>query len=142
MTKPQPDNIAELIQAVLDSSKPSQASLDRNYELAMERKQTQAAEVLKKAGAREPAPAVAVDTKILESYVGTYKGDMGEIKFLVRDGKLFAQPMGGPELAMKAVAPTKFLIPQAQLEIEFDSPDGFTLKQGAGVMKFKKAGVQ
>src|SRR5260370_28086245 len=47
---------AELVQAVLDKAKPSQASLDKTYEAALDRQQAPVAELLKKAGAHEPAP--------------------------------------------------------------------------------------
>ena len=48
------------------------------------------AELLKKAGAQEPAPPVSVDPKILESYTGTYRSDQLsiELKVYVKDGKL------------------------------------------------------
>jgi hypothetical protein len=97
--------------------------------------------VLKKAGAREPAPAVAVDSKVLETYAGSYKAEQfpAEIKVFVRDGKLFVQATGQSEFAPKPVSQTHFEFAQAQLEIDFDAPGAFTLKQGGGSMKFKKA---
>src|SRR5437762_7993892 len=61
---------ADLVQALLDAGKPSQASLDKAYASALERKQADVAELLKKAGAHEPAPPVNVDLKVLESYTG------------------------------------------------------------------------
>ena len=39
------------------------------------------AELLKKAGAHEPPPPVAVDAKVLESYVGTYKTDQPSARY-------------------------------------------------------------
>jgi hypothetical protein len=132
---------AELVQAVLDKSKPSQASLDKTYEAALERKQTPVAELLKKAGAQEPAPAVQVDPKILQSYIGSYKSEQFplELKIFVREGKLFMQATGQGEFAPKPKSPTVFEFSPAQLVVEFDSADSFTLKQGGMTFKFKKA---
>jgi len=131
---------ADLVQAVVEK-KPGQTALNRSYEMAMQGKQAEIAAVLKKAGAREPAPAVAVDPKVLETYAGSYKAEQfpAEIKVFVRDGKLFVQATGQSEFAPKPVSQTHFEFAQAQLEIDFDAPGAFTLKQGGGSMKFKKA---
>jgi ankyrin repeat protein len=133
-------NNVELVQAVLDKGKPSQASLDKTYEAALERKQASVAELLKKAGAHDPAPAVQVDAKVLESYAGTYKTEQIplDIKVFVREGKLFLQATGQPELAPKPKSATVFEFAPAQLVVEFDSDASFTLKQGGGNFKFKK----
>jgi hypothetical protein len=137
-------NNTELVQAVLDKGKPSQTALDKTYEIALDRKQTPVAELLKKAGAHEPAPAVQVDAKVLESYAGTYKSDQlpFEVKAFVRDGKLIFQATGQGEFVPKAKSPTTFELASAGLVLEFDSDAGFTLKQGGGTFKFKKAGAQ
>src|SRR5258706_11037702 len=131
---------AELVQAVLDKSKPSQASLDKTYEAALERKQTPVAQLLKKAGANEPAPAVQVDSKFLESYGGVYKSEQFplDIKVFVKEGKLFIQATGQGEFAPKPKSPTVFEFPPAQLVVEFDSDSSFTLKQAGTTFKFKK----
>ncbi len=137
-------NNPELVQAVLDKGKPSQASLDKTYEMALDRKQTPLAELLKKAGAHEPAPAVQVDAKVLESYAGTYKSEQlpFDVKAFVREGKLILQATGQPELAPKSKSPTVFEYAPAQIVIEFESDAAFTLKQGGGTFKFKKAVAQ
>jgi len=129
------------VQAVLESGKPSQASLDKAYEAALTRKQADVAELLKKAGAHEPAPPVAVDAKVLDSYTGAYKSDQIplEIKVFVKEGKLYIQAAGQPELLTKALSPTRFEFAPAQIEVEFDSAESFTLKQGGQNFKFKKA---
>jgi len=131
---------ADLVQAVLANGKPGQASLDKAYESALARKQTEVADVLKKAGANEPAPPVDVDRAVLESYAGSYKSDQIpiQIKVSAREGKLYIQGESQPEIAMKAVSATRFVFTPAQIELEFDTPDGFTLKQGGGAFKFKK----
>jgi hypothetical protein len=134
----------EMVQAVLNKGKPGQASLDKAYEAALERKQAPVAEVLKKAGAHEPAPPVQVDPKVLESYTGTYKSEQlpFDIKVFLKEGKLFIQATGQPELAPKPKSPTTFEFAPAGLVVEFDSPGGFTLKQGGMTFKFRKAVTQ
>lgn len=132
---------AELVQAVLENGKPSQASLDKAYENALQQKQAEVAGLLKKAGAHEPAPPVVIDTKVLESYVGTFKTEQIplDIKVSVKEGQIYLQATGQPELMTKALSPTRFAFAPAQIEIEFDSADSFTLKQGGQNIKFKKA---
>ena len=131
---------ADLVQAVLEKGKPSQSTLDQNYEMALERKQTEVAELLKKAGAQPPAPPVDVDAKVLESYTGTYKSEQFplEVKILVKDGKLYMQATGQPEIAPKPKSPTIFGFAPAQMEVEFDSAGSFTLRQRGMTIKFKK----
>ncbi len=135
---------ADLLRAVLEKGKPSQASLDQVYEAALDQKQPGIAELLKKAGAHEPVAAPAIDPKVLESYAGTYKTDQIplDIKVFVREGKLYMQATGQPEFAPKPKSPTVFEFAPAHLEVEFDSAASFTLKQGGMNLKFKKAVTQ
>lgn len=130
---------AEMVQAVLNKGKPSQASLDKFYEIALDQKQDAAAELLKKAGAQPPAPPVQVDAKVLESYAGSYKSEQlpFEIKVFVKEGKLYLQATGQPEFAPKPKSATVFEFPAFRLAVEFDSASSFTLKQG-GDFRFKK----
>ena|ERR1043165_1945818 len=134
---------ADLVQAALEAGKPGQPALNRNYEMALERKQSELAAVLKKAGAQEPAPPVTVDPKVLQSYAGTYRSDQFsiELKVYVKEGKL-AMDQGGQEFFPKARSATHFEFAPAQLQIEFDSPDSFLSKQGASTLKFKKVVAQ
>jgi hypothetical protein len=134
----------DLIQAVLDKGKPSQTALDKAYEGALDRKQTAVAELLKKAGAHEPAPPAQIDAKVLDSYIGAYKSDQIplEIKVFTKEGKLYIQAAGQPELAMKAKSPTVFEFVPARIEVEFDSAASFTLHQGGMNFKFKKVVTQ
>ncbi len=131
----------ELVQAVLESGKPSQQALDKAYEAALEKKQAEVSDLLKKAGAHEPAPPVVVDAAVLDSYVGAYKSEQIpiEIKVVVKEGQLYLQPAGQPELKTKALSPNRFAFAPAQIEIEFDTGQSFTLKQGGGNFKFVKA---
>jgi hypothetical protein len=134
----------DLVQALLETAKPSQAALDKGYEAALEQKKTEIAALLKKAGANDPAPAAVVDVKILESYAGTYKSDQIplDIKVSVKDGKLYMQATGQSEFPLKTDSATQFEFAQAGIVVEFDSASGFTLKQGGGSFKFKKAVAQ
>ena len=132
---------ADMVQAVLDKGKPSQASLDKAYEMALEQKQSAVAELLQKAGAQPPTPAVQVDAKVLESYAGVYKSEQLpiDIKVFLKEGKLYLQGTGQPEFSPKAKSPRVFEFAPARLEVEFDSAGGFTLKQGGTNYQFKKA---
>lgn len=134
---------AELVAAVLARGKVSQQRLDKTYESALDQKQTSIADLLKKAGAHDPLPPLALDPKLLESYAGTYKTDQlpFDIKVFIRESKLYVQATGQPEFAPKAKSPTIFEYPQFQLQVEFDAA-GFTLRQGGREFKFKKAVAQ
>ncbi len=132
----------DLVQTVLDKGKPSQKALDSAYEAALGEKQAGVLEVLKKAGAHEPAPAFAVDAKVLASYSGTYKTDQlpMDIKVFVKEGNLYLQGTAQPELALTAKSPTTFEFARAHLEVEFDSAASFTLKQGGKDFQIQKGG--
>jgi hypothetical protein len=135
---------ADLVQVVLDKGKPSQAALDSAYEGALAGNKKDVAELLKKAGAHEPLPAVVVDAKVLDSYAGTYKTDAIplDIKVFVKEGKLYLQATGQPAFAPKPKSVTVFAMAAYNLEVEFDSANAFTLKQGGQTFKFKKAVTQ
>jgi hypothetical protein len=134
----------DLVQAVLDKGKPSQSVLDSVYEGALTGNKKEVAELLKKAGANEPAPPMVIDTKVLETYAGTFKTDTFplDIKVFVKEGKLFMQATGQDPFAPKPQSPTVFAYAPADLSVEFDSPSSFTLKQGSMTIKFKKAVTQ
>ena len=135
---------ADLVEALLEAGKPSQPALDKTYETALGRKQTEVAALLKKAGAREPAPAFAVDAKTIEAYAGTYKSDQIplDIKAFVKEGNLYMQATGQSEFPLKATSATQFEFAPAQVVVEFDSASSFTLKQGGASFRFKKAVTQ
>ena len=134
----------DLVQAVLAKGKVTQPALDKAYEMTLDQKKTAMADLLKKAGAHEPAPPAAVDPKVLESYAGTYKTDQlpFDIKVFLKDSRLYFQATGQPEFAPKPKSPTSFEYAQYQLQIDFDSSSNFTLKQGGREFKFKKAVAQ
>lgn len=132
----------ELVAAVLAAGKPSQAALDRNFELASNN--TEISELLRKAGAQPPAPGVDVDAKVLEAYAGSYRaeGFPLEIKVFSKQGKLHAQATGQPELALRAKSPTVFEFTPARIEMEFNSPGAFILRQSGQTLNFKKTVAQ
>lgn len=134
----------DLVQAILDHSKPSQAAMDSAYENELQLKQTEVAAMLKQAGAHEPSPASKVAVKVLESFAGTYKsaGIPLDIKAFVRDGVLYMQATGQGEFPLKPKSPTLFEFAPAQIVVEFDSTSSFTIKQGSGSFVFKKAVTQ
>ena len=91
--------------------------------------------------AEAPAPAMAVDVKVLESYSGSYKSDQMplELKAFVKDGKLYMQATGQPEFPMRASSATQFDFAAAGIVVEFDPSSRFTLKQGGKTFLFQKA---
>jgi hypothetical protein len=135
---------ADLVQTVLEKGKPSQPALDSVYEAALANHKKDVADLLKKAGAREPEPPVVVDAKVLESYTGTFKTEQIplDIKVFLKEGKLYLQATGQSEFAPKPKSPTVFTMAAFDLEVEFDSANTFTLKQGGQTLKFKKAVTQ
>jgi hypothetical protein len=131
---------ADLVGVVLAKGKPSQAALDAVYEGALAEKRGAVAESLKKAGAHEPAPAFVVDPKVLESYAGTYKTEQfPDIKAFVKDGALYLQAAGQRAFTLRPKTATIFTFSAANVEVDFDAPGGFTLKQAGMTLKFKKA---
>jgi hypothetical protein len=87
---------ADLVQLVLEKGKPGQPALDSAYEAAIGAKQTAIVELPKKAGAHEPAAAIELDAKLLDSSAGTYKTEQFplDIKLFVKEGKLYMQATG------------------------------------------------
>jgi hypothetical protein len=134
----------DLVQAVLQKGKPGQPALDGAYETALADNKKEVADLLKQAGAHEPPPPVVVDPKVLESYAGTFKTDQIplDIKVFVKEGKLYLQATGQDAFAPKAKSPNVFVMAAYNLEVEFDSPNSFTMKQGGGTFKFKKTVTQ
>jgi hypothetical protein len=133
----------ELVQVALARGKASQAALDKNYEMALDGKQTEIGEALKNAGAKAPV-VVAVDAKVLASYAGSYKAEQGlpDIKIFVKDDKLAAQAAGQPEFPLKAKSATEFEFAPAGILMVFDAENSFQLKQGGRTFQFKKAVAQ
>jgi hypothetical protein len=100
------------------------------------------AEMLRKAGA---TPPMELDAAILQTYVGRYKSDErpSEIAMSVRDGKLFATPLGqGPFqlMALDKVSfrPVEFDGVSIVFTVEDNEATAFTLKQGPNTTVFKR----
>jgi hypothetical protein len=60
----------------------------------------------------------------------------------VKEGKLFMQASGQPELPLKAASAKQFEFSQAGIAVEFDSSSSFTLRQGGASHRFKKTVAQ
>ena len=69
-----------------------------------------------------------IDPKILNSYVGDYELQPGMVfSIAARDGRLFAQPPGGPMDALRPVSETQFKMTSADVTLTFvTSDDGKT----------------
>ncbi|MDG4946190.1 beta-lactamase family protein [Weeksellaceae bacterium KMM 9713] len=83
----------------------------------------------------------AVDSSILESYVGNYSSEMLplKIKVFTKDGNLMAQATGQSAFPLEAFEKDKFRFIQAGIELEFEtSKNEVTLKQGGAAYLFKK----
>jgi len=104
-------------------------------------KQTEIVDLLKKAGA---TPPLQVDSTVLQTYVGKYKGDPGpEISFSLKDGKFFAIAPGQPPIALMALSNTNFR-PTAFAGLSFtfnsegDKVIGCAFKQGPNTTQLKR----
>ncbi|HET6893726.1 MAG TPA: ankyrin repeat domain-containing protein [Pyrinomonadaceae bacterium] len=99
------------------------------------------AEMLKKAGAKPP---LELDAATMQSYAGKYRPEQGnDITFLVKDGKLFAQPGTQQPFAMMAIdkttlRPVAFEGLVVTFTVEGEKATGFTLKQGPNTTVFKR----
>ena len=85
---------------------------------------------------RLEGPAVTVDEKLLEKYVGQYELAPGFVLTITTEnGKLFAQATNQSKLEMETVSETKFAIRRVGAEIVFGLDDkgvvtGLVLHQG------------
>ncbi len=81
---------------ILASAKLTAADLTSALTAAEQARQTEVADMLKKAGAQpEPKPTAQVGEDKLKLYVGTYRGEpLGEVLVTLKEGKLFLQVQG------------------------------------------------
>ena len=100
------------------------------------------AEMLRKAGAKPP---IELDAATLQSYVGRYKADErpSEIAISVKDGKVFATPMGQGAFRLMATdkvsfRPVEFDGLTIVFTVEDNKATSFTLKQGPNTTVFKR----
>ena len=108
---------------------------------ANDKDKTSIAEMLRKAGAQPPPE---IDAATLQSYVGRYKSEQGNVFAITfKDGKLFVTPTGQGPLAMIAIDKTTFR-PLAfdglimSFTMTGDKVSAFTLKQGPMNTVYKK----
>jgi hypothetical protein len=107
-----------------------------------DKEKTTIAELLKKAGAKPP---LVIDEAILQTYVGRYKPDdrPSEITLSVKDGKLFATPMGQGPFELMALdnvtfKPVAFDGLTLVLTVQDNKATAFTLKQSANTTLYNK----
>jgi uncharacterized protein len=99
------------------------------------------AEMLKKAGA---VPPLEVDAATLQTYVGSFKSEQGTVVSLsTKDGKLTAQVVGQPALALSAIDKTSFRPVDFDgmvftMTVESGRVDSFTLKRGPTNTVYKR----
>ena len=133
---------AELVGVALAKGSAKPEALTAALALTMnDKERVEIAEMLKKAGA---SPPLEVDPATLQSYVGRYKAEQGpEIVFSLKEGKFFVTAAGQQPLAMMAMDKTTFR-PIAfdginvAFSVEGDKATGFTLKQGASTVLYKR----
>ncbi|MFN2510049.1 MAG: ankyrin repeat domain-containing protein [Pyrinomonadaceae bacterium] len=133
---------AELVAVALAKGGTKPETLTAALALTMNDKdKVEIAEMLKKAGAQPP---LEVDAATLQSYLGKYKAEQGpEITFSLKDGTFFGTAAGQQPLAMMAVDKTTFR-PVAfdgisiAFSVEGDKATGFTFKQGANTLLYKR----
>jgi len=116
---------------VLDAGGVSQESLDRALGLALERGQSEIAELLKKAGAKPPEqkqlkPEVKVDEATLQKYAGTYRLDEArQYTFVVKDGRLGGWDLRQYSFPLTAIDRNVFRIGSSDdRTIAFNEEDG------------------
>jgi hypothetical protein len=101
-------NQIELVRIATDKggTKPDVLTLALEGAVTSEPRNEEIIALLKKAGAVPPA---AIASAVLESYAGRYKGDPGpDFTISQKDGRLYAQGVGRPPLALMAVDPLTF----------------------------------
>lgn len=91
----------------------------------------------------EPA-YVALDTAILERYVGRYEG-RGDftVALTLEDGKLFAQAPGGMPFELRPTSETEFFLRSMGYDVAFDVGNdgtvrGFSTNTEYGLVKVKR----
>jgi ankyrin repeat protein len=133
---------AVLVRMALDRGGASAETLTSALALAAsDAKTAEIAEMLKKAGAKPP---LEVSAETLQTYVGRYKADPGpEISISLKEGKLFATPLGQQPFLLMATDQTAFR-PVAfggatiTFNVEGGKVTGFALKQGPNTTQLKR----
>jgi dipeptidyl aminopeptidase/acylaminoacyl peptidase len=134
----------ELVRAILDKAKLKEEELTKAL-AATPAKQTVVAELLKKAGAKPPAPKTeaTVDRDLLTSYTGTYRSDNFELKITVQDGQLSADFGAGAPIKLRALDKVSFQSDGGAFTVTFrregDKLTGLSLKRGTTETNFRRA---
>src|SRR5262249_52303344 len=119
--------------AILDTGKVKEEALTKAL-AATPAKHTAVVELLKKAGAKPPAPSTeaAVDPDLLAAYAGSYRSDNQDVKIAVEEGKLTAQFGAGPANKLQAIDKVSFKSADGAVTIIFrresDKVTGLTVK--------------
>lgn len=136
-------NQIELVRIATDKggSKPEVLTLALEAAVTSEPKNEEIIALLKKAGAVPPA---AVAPAVLESYVGTYRGDpTPEVTITQKGGRLYAQGPGRPPVALMAVdqltfTPTSFDGLTLVFKVEEGKAVAVDFKQGKNSILLKR----
>ncbi len=136
-----------VLQAVLETGKADKEALASAMQAAMTSKNTEAADLLKKAGASEPEPPklVEVDPALLGRYAGRYLDPRGnEMTLSVREGKLAVTPPGGQPLTLGATSNSTFVLASTpgvilKILVDGETVTGFELNQMGNTNTFRKA---
>jgi uncharacterized glyoxalase superfamily protein PhnB len=135
---------SESVRRALDSGdlKPETLAAALAVASSGDNKNAEIQEMLERAGA---VPPPEVDVRVLESYVGRYKGEQGfEINITLEDGKLFAAPGRQEPLSLMAVDETTFRpiafdnYGTVTFNVEAGKTTGCALKQGTETMQLKR----
>jgi ankyrin repeat protein len=130
-----------LVRVALDKGGIAQQKLDLALAGAINSNNTEIADMLRKAGAKE---LLKVDEATLKSYAGTYKNDtIGEIVVATTDGKLTMKVGPQPQLTLGALDKTSFTVIEFdgidfKFNVEGDKVTSATLKQRGQTFEFKK----
>lgn len=134
----------EMVKIALDKGGSIPETLSVALARANKAGKTEIAEMLKKAGAVPPPPAdFKVDAETLQSYAGTYKGQV-EITLVVKDGKLVGSVQGQNPFTLGArnkttFTPLEFDGATLTFKVEGGKVTGFTWQQGDFNSTFQKA---
>jgi ankyrin repeat protein len=141
MTGAREENV-DLVRAAIEKGGLKAETLTSALVLATgEKKNAEIAELVKKAGA---VPPPEIDSAVLQSYVGKYKGEPGpEIAITYKDGKLFAGPVGQSPIALIAVdkitfKPTAFEGLTFTFTVAGGKTTGVAFKQGPNTTQLKR----
>jgi dipeptidyl aminopeptidase/acylaminoacyl peptidase/outer membrane protein assembly factor BamB len=135
----------ELVRAILDKAKPSEAALTRAL-AATQPKYATVADMLKRAGAKAPPPPKVEkpgDNKALADYLGAYRNTNGvDLTIAAAEGKLTASFGAGGVVSFKAAEKDSFKS-DAGVTLTFrregDKVAGLTMKSDKVEMIFQRA---